>query len=215
VLSQIKLVNNSACQTSPRSPFRGSPSTFDRRGARAVGLAARPPARFSSLRNPQTVNQKQEPPGNTLLAQRYPCSGNSYFWRTAGRDKAAQTFHSAANANRRAPGFSTLFTTTYARLAGWKACDTAGKNACATTHVAQAFQSDFPVCRIGEHSSRRASLTCLGPEPSWSHKSCPSLQARRRIVSLGTSWFVAVGGKVWLVSQRAGGRLIKPSSDLH
>ena len=46
-------------------------------------LAARPPARFSSLPSPESVNQKPEPSGNTLLAQRYPLSGNSYFWRTA------------------------------------------------------------------------------------------------------------------------------------
>src|SRR5208337_3314617 len=46
-------------------------------------LAARPPARFSWLRSQETVNQKQEPWGNTLLAQRYPFPGNSYFWRTA------------------------------------------------------------------------------------------------------------------------------------
>jgi hypothetical protein len=29
------------------------------------------------------VKQKQRPLGNTLLAQRCPLSGNSYFWRTA------------------------------------------------------------------------------------------------------------------------------------
>ena len=43
---------------------------------------SRPPARFTSLLNRETVNQKQGPWGNTLLAQRYPSSGNSYFWRT-------------------------------------------------------------------------------------------------------------------------------------
>jgi len=52
-------------------------------GGRELRLAARPPARFSSLRNPEIVNQKQRPLGNTLLAQRCPRSGNSYFWRTA------------------------------------------------------------------------------------------------------------------------------------
>ena len=46
-------------------------------------LKARPSARFNSLRKEGTDNQQQEPPGNTLLAQRSPLSGNSYFWRTA------------------------------------------------------------------------------------------------------------------------------------
>jgi len=76
-------VNNSTNQTSPQTPLQGSPSTFDRRGARAREHAARPPARFSSLPSAETVNQKQEPWGNTLLAQRYPFPGNTYFWRTA------------------------------------------------------------------------------------------------------------------------------------
>jgi len=58
--------------------------TFDRRGARAMEHEARPPASFSSLRSEETVNQKQEPWGNTLLAQRTRFAGNSYFWRTAG-----------------------------------------------------------------------------------------------------------------------------------
>jgi len=57
--------------------------TFDRRGARAMEHEARPPASFSSLRSEETVNQKQEPWGNTLLAQRTRFAGNSYFWRTA------------------------------------------------------------------------------------------------------------------------------------
>jgi hypothetical protein len=43
------IVNNSADQTSPRTPLRGSPSTFGRRGARAREHEARPPARFSLL----------------------------------------------------------------------------------------------------------------------------------------------------------------------
>ena len=77
------IVNNSGNQTSPRTPLQESPSTFDRRGARAREYQARPPARFSSLRSDKTVNQKQQPSGNTLLAQRYLLSGNSYFWRTA------------------------------------------------------------------------------------------------------------------------------------
>jgi len=53
-------------------------------GGRELRLKARPPARFSSLRSTGKVNQKQEPSGNTLLAQRYPLSGNSYFWRKGG-----------------------------------------------------------------------------------------------------------------------------------
>src|SRR6266568_5758912 len=55
-------------------------------GGRERRLKARPPARFSSLRSQRLVNQKQEPPGNTLLAQRYPSSGNSYFWRKGTTD---------------------------------------------------------------------------------------------------------------------------------
>src|SRR5436853_7366377 len=82
------IVNNSGNQTSPRTPLQESPSTFDRRGARAREYQARPPARFSSLRSDKTVNQKQQPSGNTLLAQRYLLSGNSYFWRTAKRSRA-------------------------------------------------------------------------------------------------------------------------------
>jgi len=54
-------------------------------GGRELRLEARPPARFNSLRSQETVNQKQRPLGNTLLAQRYTLSGNSYFWRTARR----------------------------------------------------------------------------------------------------------------------------------
>ena len=53
-------------------------------GARAKARSS-PPARFNSLRSEQTVNQEQRPTGNTLLAQRYPTSGNSYFWQTAGQ----------------------------------------------------------------------------------------------------------------------------------
>src|SRR6266481_2285353 len=51
-------------------------------GGRELRLTARPPARFSSLRSPRLVNQKQESSGNTLLAQRYPLPGNRYLWRT-------------------------------------------------------------------------------------------------------------------------------------
>jgi hypothetical protein len=77
------IVNNSGNQTFPQTPIPESVSAFDRRGARAKRHAARPPARFSSLQSQETVTQKQEPRGNTLLAQRYPVTGNSYFWRTA------------------------------------------------------------------------------------------------------------------------------------
>ena len=55
------IVNNSANQTSPRPPLQGSPSTFDRRGARAKEHAARPPARFSSLSSHELHNQTQQP----------------------------------------------------------------------------------------------------------------------------------------------------------
>lgn len=39
-------VNNSAHRTSPRTPLRGSATTFDRRGARALEHEARPPCSF-------------------------------------------------------------------------------------------------------------------------------------------------------------------------
>jgi len=58
-------------------------------GRRELRRKARPPARFSSLRSAGTVNQKQGPPGNTLLAQRYLLSGNSFFWRK-GREGASR-----------------------------------------------------------------------------------------------------------------------------
>jgi hypothetical protein len=51
-------VNNCAHQTSPRPPLRGSPSTFDRREARAREHEARLPARFSSLLSAEPHNQK-------------------------------------------------------------------------------------------------------------------------------------------------------------
>ena len=79
------IVNNSVNQTSPRTPLHGRLSTFDRREARAKEHEARPPPRFISLLRPLPVNQKPKPSGNTLLAQRYPISGNSYFWRTGWR----------------------------------------------------------------------------------------------------------------------------------
>jgi len=78
------MVNNSLNQSPPRPPSVGV-RPYSTAGGRELRLAARPPARFSSLPSPQSVNQKQEPSGNTLLAQRYPLSGNSYFWRTAVR----------------------------------------------------------------------------------------------------------------------------------
>ena len=52
------IVNNLLRPTSPRTPLRGSPTTFDRRGARAREHAARPPARFSSLLSVEPHNQK-------------------------------------------------------------------------------------------------------------------------------------------------------------
>src|SRR5436305_12448932 len=58
------------------------PSTAE---GREQGLKARPSASFSSLRAHRIVNQKQRPLGNTLLAQRYSLSGNSYLWRTGPR----------------------------------------------------------------------------------------------------------------------------------
>jgi hypothetical protein len=72
-------------------------------GGRELRLKARPPARFSSLRSTGKVNQKQEPSGNTLLAQRYPLSGNSYFWRkgTGCSVPATMASSAAAKATRR------------------------------------------------------------------------------------------------------------------
>src|SRR5436190_477121 len=71
--------NQSSAAPSMTSGLRSNePSTA---GGRELRLKARPPARFNSLRSERTVNQKQEPLGNTLLAQRYTLSGNSYFWR--------------------------------------------------------------------------------------------------------------------------------------
>jgi len=51
-------VNNSANQTSPRPPLRGSATTVDRRGARAKEHVARPPARFSSRLSTEPPNKK-------------------------------------------------------------------------------------------------------------------------------------------------------------
>ena len=82
-----------------RSRKSNEPSTA---GARELRLKARPPARFSSLRNPTLVNQKQEPSGNTLLAQRYPFSCNSYFWRTARR-QAKTSWGASCEPPARAP----------------------------------------------------------------------------------------------------------------
>jgi hypothetical protein len=78
------LVDNAKALQRTRHPknvirMSNEPSTA---GGRELRLKARPPAGFSSLRSPRIVNQKQEPACNTLLAQRYPSSGNSYFWRT-------------------------------------------------------------------------------------------------------------------------------------
>ncbi len=72
-------------------------------GGRELRLKARPPARFSSLRSAGTVNQKQEPSGNTLLAQRYLLSGNSYFWRK-GRGSAVMCCHRSAQVFGEASG---------------------------------------------------------------------------------------------------------------
>src|ERR1700720_33871 len=75
-------------QPSPAPQIRKSnePSTA---GGRELRLKARPPARFSWLRTQRIVNQQQEPSGNTLLAQRYTLSGNSYLWRTAWANRNA------------------------------------------------------------------------------------------------------------------------------
>ena len=82
------IVNNFSWPTPPRPPSVGV-RPYSTAGGRELRLAARPPARFSWLRSQETVNQEQTPWGNTLLAQRYPLSGNSYFWRTGFRQRAA------------------------------------------------------------------------------------------------------------------------------
>src|SRR5436853_6501850 len=76
-------VNNSTRPTSPPVPPSVGARPSSTAGGRELRLAARPPARFNSLRSPETIKQKQEPWGNPLLAQRYPLSGNSYFWRAS------------------------------------------------------------------------------------------------------------------------------------
>src|SRR5436190_24256388 len=84
--------NQSSAAPSMTSGLRSNePSTA---GGRELRLKARPPARFNSLRSERTVNQKQEPLGNTLLAQRYTLSGNSYFWR-ATADESLPDFPSS------------------------------------------------------------------------------------------------------------------------
>src|SRR5208283_5904309 len=80
-----------------RKQKSNEPSTA---GGRELRLKARPPAPFTSLRSEGKVNQEQGPLGNTLLAQRYPFSGNSYFWRTGSwwkrkRNSALQQLHGA------------------------------------------------------------------------------------------------------------------------
>src|SRR5437762_1931172 len=81
--------NQSSAAPSMTSGLRSNePSTA---GGRELRLKARPPARFNSLRSERTVNQKQEPLGNTLLAQRYTLSGNSYFWRATAQDFSSDT----------------------------------------------------------------------------------------------------------------------------
>ena len=71
------------CAPPQKKNQRWKPHEPPTAGGRELRLKARPPAHFNSLRSPQTVNQEQRPTGNTLLAQRYPNSGNSYFWQTA------------------------------------------------------------------------------------------------------------------------------------
>ena len=88
-------------RSSDRTPHE--PSTA---GGRELRLEARPPARFNSLRNQQTVNQEQRPLGNTLLAQRCQLSGNSYFWHTAagpsGRNRVSgnEVVHQGVNSTK-------------------------------------------------------------------------------------------------------------------
>src|SRR5581483_8521144 len=69
------------CALPPRPPSQRSAGRATA-GGREQRLAARPPARFNSLRNQQTVNQNNSHRVTLLLAQRSFLSGNSYFWPT-------------------------------------------------------------------------------------------------------------------------------------
>src|SRR5205085_9000696 len=54
-------VNNSEHQPSPRSPLRGSPSTFDRRGARAGGSQPAPLLVLARYRTPKIIPSPRKP----------------------------------------------------------------------------------------------------------------------------------------------------------
>src|ERR1035437_8401687 len=95
-------------------------------GGRVLGSTQpRPPARFSSLRSQEIVNHKQEPWGNTLLAQRYPISGNSYFWRTAsrrgarGRRSGLQTWYGVTILSNRFAATNTSYDDFESGLGNW------------------------------------------------------------------------------------------------
>lgn len=81
--AQRTLVNNSPGRTFPPDPPSSRARPWSPAGGRELALTARPPAGFSLLPNHQTINQKDRAREDTLLAQRYPLPGNSYFWRTA------------------------------------------------------------------------------------------------------------------------------------
>ena len=79
------VVNNSANQTSPRSPLHASASVFDRRGARAKGSQLAPLlvlTRFEALKQ---LTKNQSHGATPFWHNDTPFSGNSYFWRTALR----------------------------------------------------------------------------------------------------------------------------------
>ena len=66
-------VNNSARQSSPRPPLLGSATTFDRRGARAMGTKPAPLLVLARCRthNHITKNQKQPPCASRTATQKY------------------------------------------------------------------------------------------------------------------------------------------------
>lgn len=81
--AQRPIVNNSTARPFPPDPLSLRARPWSPAGGRELALTARPPAGFSLLLTPNTIKQKNRAKSNTLLAQRNPLPGNSYFWRTA------------------------------------------------------------------------------------------------------------------------------------
>ena len=77
------VVNNSANQTSPRSPLHGCASVFDRRGARAKGSQLAPLLVLTRFEAHKQLTRNQSHGVTPFWHNDTPLSGNSYFWRTA------------------------------------------------------------------------------------------------------------------------------------